>query len=305
MSFDDAITRIADKSRPAVSTFTARPFLKWVGGKRSILPELQRRMPEGYETYNEPFLGGGALYFAEQPKDACLSDINFHLILTFQRVRDDVDGVIRALKVHASRHSPEYYGRARARLFKEKDNTKLAALFIYLNKTCFNGLYRVNKQGEFNVPIGDYKNPPILDEENLRACSEVLQGAEIEQKPFSQITPHKGDFFYLDPPYHNTYEGYAAQGFGDSEHDKLAEFCRGIDRKGGYFMLSNSDTPFVRKLYKGYNIEHVSAARSVSCKAHQRGREQELLIRNYAGWQSMNSLAISTGSAEAAPNAPN
>ncbi len=281
VSFGEALEIIADQNRPQERTIAARPFLKWVGGKRSILPELQRRMPDEYETYNEPFLGGGALYFAEQPKEAYLSDINFHLVLTFKQVRDDVDGVIRALKAHASRHSAEYYGRARKRLFKEKDNTKLAALFIYLNKTCFNGLYRVNRAGEFNVPIGSYKNPTILDEENLRACSKVLQGADIEQKPFSQIVPRKGDFFYLDPPYHDTYEGYAAQGFGDSEHEKLAAFCREIDRKGGFFMLSNSDTPVVRKLYKGYTVEHVSAARSVSCKAHQRGREQELLIRNY------------------------
>lgn len=283
MSFGEAISRIADENRPTETTFTARPFLKWVGGKRSILPELLKRLPEEYETYNEPFLGGGALYFAEQPKDAYLSDINFHLILTFQKVRDDVDGVIRALKVHARLHSPEYYTRARARLFKEKDTTKLAALFIYLNKTCFNGLYRVNRTGQFNVPIGDYKNPPILDEDNLRACSKLLQGADIRQQPFSQITPHKGDFFYLDPPYHETYEGYSAHGFGDEEHKKLAEFCKQIDAKGGYFMLSNSDTPFVRSLYKGYTIEDVSAARSVSCKSHQRGRENELLIRNYRG----------------------
>lgn len=281
MSFGDAIARLADQNKPTLKAVLARPFLKWVGGKRSILPELQKRMPAEYEGYYEPFMGGGALYFAEQPKDAYLSDINFHLVLTFQRVRDDVDGVIRNLKVHASRHSPEYYTRARTRLFKEKDTTKLAALFIYINKTCFNGLYRVNKSGQFNVPIGDYKNPPILDEDNLRACSALLQTADIEQKPFSQIVPTKGDFFYLDPPYHETYEGYSAHGFGDSEHEKLAAFCKQIDEKGGYFMLSNSDTPFVRKLYKGYTIEHVSASRSVSCKSNQRGREDELLIRNY------------------------
>lgn len=282
MSFDEAISTLADQNRPTERTFTARPFLKWVGGKRSILDELLKRMPDEYETYNEPFLGGGALYFSVQPKEAYLSDINFHLILTFRAVRDDLDNLIRALKVHASRHSPEYYSRARTRLFKEKDTTKLAALFIYINKTCFNGLYRVNKSGEFNVPIGDYKNPPILDEENLRAASKVLQGANIEQKPFTQINPHKGDFFYLDPPYHETYEGYSAHGFGDAEHTALAAFCRKVDEKGGFFMLSNSDTPFVRKLYNGYTIETVSASRSVSCKANQRGKENELLIRNYA-----------------------
>ncbi len=280
-TFGEVMTAIIEQGQPLVHALTARPFLKWVGGKRSILPELLARMPSEYDTYNEPFLGGGALFFSVKPKDAVLSDINFHLVLTFQRVRDDVDGVIRNLKVHASRHSPEYYTRARERLFKEKDSTKLAALFIYLNKTCFNGLYRVNRSGQFNVPIGDYKNPPILDEPNLRACSAALQGVEIEQKPFTQIVPLKGDFYYLDPPYHETYEGYASQGFGDAEHTALAEFCHKVHQKGGYFMLSNSDTPFVRKLYAGYTIEHVSAARSVSCKANTRGREDELLIRNY------------------------
>lgn len=280
-TFGDVIAAIVEQGQPLVQMLTARPFLKWVGGKRSILPELLARMPETYDTYNEPFLGGGALFFSVKPQEASLSDINFHLILTFQRVRDDLDGVIRALKIHASRHSPEYYTRARERLFKEKDSTKLAALFIYLNKTCFNGLYRVNRSGQFNVPIGDYKNPPILDEPNLRACSAALQGVEIEQKPFTQIVPLKGDFYYLDPPYHETYEGYSAHGFGDAEHTALAAFCKKINEKGGYFMLSNSDTPFVRKLYAGYTVEHVSAARSVSCKANTRGRENELLIRNY------------------------
>ncbi len=279
-TFDEVLGSVANEQKPEVQT-AARPFLKWVGGKRSILSELLERIPKQYGRYYEPFLGGGALFFAAQPKEAYLSDINFHLVLTFQRVRDDVDGVIRNLKIHAAKHSPEYYKKSREHLFKEKDTTKLAALFIYLNKTCFNGLYRVNKAGEFNVPIGSYKNPPILDEENLRACSALLQTADIEQKPFSQMVPTKGDFFYLDPPYHETYEGYSAHGFGDSEHEKLAEFCKEIDRKGGYFMLSNSDTDFVKMLYKKYNKENVSASRMVSCKKDQRGKQNELIIRNY------------------------
>lgn len=280
-SFGEVLEAIANENKPTERSIVARPFLKWVGGKRSILPILLARMPDEYDTYHEPFLGGGALYFATQPKDAVLSDINLHLVVTFTQVRDDVDGVIRALKTHASRHSKEYYDNARKRFMKEKEPTKIAALFIYLNKTCFNGLYRVNKAGGFNVPMGDYKNPPILDEPNLRACSKLLQGADILQQGFSHTKVHKGDFYYLDPPYHETYEGYASGGFGDAEHEKLAEFCKKIDQKGGYFMLSNSDTPFVRKLYKGYNIEDVSASRSVSCKSHQRGKENELLIRNY------------------------
>jgi DNA adenine methylase len=139
----------------------------------------------------------------------------------------------------------------------------------------------VNKAGEFNVPMGNYKNPNIVDDETLRTDSIVLQGVKIEQKQFSQVSIKKNAFYYLDPPYHNTYAGYDGSGFGDAEHEKLADFCCKIDKAGGYFMLSNSDTDFVRTLYKGYHIEQIQASRSVSCKAHQRGKEYELLIRNY------------------------
>lgn len=281
VSFDDALTAIANENKPKMINISARPFLKWVGGKRSVLPDLLARIPESYDAYHEPFMGGGALYFALQPKEAYLSDINFHLVLTFKAVRDDVDGLIKQLKVHTRLHNKEYYLKARTKLFIEKDTTKLAALFIYLNKTCFNGLYRVNSKGGFNVPMGDYKNPAILDEENLRNASQVLKKADIEQHGFEHTKIYKNDFYYIDPPYHETYEGYSSAGFGDKEHEKLALFCRKIDEKGGYFMVSNSDTPFVRKLYKGYNIEIISASRMVSCKAHQRGKENELIIRNY------------------------
>lgn len=282
MDFDQALTAIASENRPETRIVSARPFLKWVGGKRSILPELLKRMPENYDAYHEPFMGGGALFFAVNPKEAYLSDVNFHLVLTFKAVRDDVEVLIRQLKIHERLHNKEYYLKARYKLFKEKDTTKLAALFIYLNKTCFNGLYRVNKGGGFNVPMGDYKNPPILDEENLRSASKVLKNVDIEQHGFDHTKIIKNDFYYIDPPYHETYSGYDGSGFGDKEHVKLADFCKKIDEKGAFFMLSNSDTPFVRELYKSYTIETVSASRMVSCKAHQRGKENELIIRNYS-----------------------
>jgi len=280
-SFDEVLNAIANENKPAVKTTTARPFLKWVGGKRSILPELIKRLPKEYNAYCEPFLGGGALYFALKPDRAYLSDINFHLILTFQAVKDDPKLLIHYLKIHERNHNKEYYYKARVRLFKERDKVRIAGLFIYLNKTCFNGLYRVNSQGGFNVPMGDYKNPLIVDEKNLMEVSRVLQTADIKQQDFLQIKPQRNDFYYLDPPYHETYDGYNGKGFGDNEHIKLSEFCKVIDKKGGYFMLSNSDTELVRSLYKGYNIEKVLASRSVSCKAHQRGKENELIIRNY------------------------
>ena len=255
--------------------------MKWVGGKRSILDELQKRLPPQYNFYREPFIGGGALFFAVQPTKAALSDINFHLMLTYKAVQGDVENLIAALKVHQSRHDAEYFARARKRLSKEHDTTAVAALLIYLNKTCFNGLYRVNRAGEFNVPMGSYKDPALFEEDLLRNDSKILQGVELEQRHFSQVDIGREDFFYLDPPYHKTYDGYNGSGFGDDEHQKLAALCREIDESKAFFMLSNSDTPFVRSLYKGFTIEIVSASRSVSCKAHQRGKENELIIRNY------------------------
>jgi len=169
----------------------------------------------------------------------------------------------------------------RQRLTLEKKAASIAAIFIYLNKTCFNGLYRVNKAGEFNVPMGDYKKPAILDEENLLNCSKALQHTEIYQHDFTQSKLQKGAFYYLDPPYHKTYNQYSGSGFGDAKHKELACFCHEIDKKGGFFMLSNNDTLLIRMLYKRYHIENVSASRSVSCKAEQRRRESELIIRNY------------------------
>lgn len=280
-SFNDVLGVVADESRSENQTIGARPFLKWVGGKRSILPELKARMPETYGTYREPFVGGGALFFAVQPVRAYLSDINFHLVLTYRAVRDDVDRLISNLSNNAKNHSADYFRRARKRLCSEKDTTKVAALLIYLNKTCFNGLYRVNKSGQFNVPIGSYKDPGIFEEEVLRNDSNLLKGVELFQHPFFQTPVVREDFYYLDPPYHKTYSQYDGSGFGDDEHTKLADFCRELDAAGAYFMLSNSDTPFVRGLYTGFQIDQVAASRSVSCKGDQRGKETELIIRNY------------------------
>jgi DNA adenine methylase len=281
VGFDEVLTAIAEEQRPDHTFIATKPFIKWVGGKRSILPELLRRMPKHYKAYHEPFMGGGALYFSVQPDTAYLADINFPLVITYNAVKNDVDTLIRKLKLHEKNHDKDYYLKMREKIATEKDPTTLASIFIYLNKTCYNGLYRVNKSGKFNVPMGNYKTPNILDEANLRNCSQLLQNAVIEQHTFSQDKIVKDDFYYLDPPYHETYDSYSNGGFGDEAHSKLAEYCKKIDQKGGFFMLSNSDTPFVRKLYKGYNIEKVSASRFVSCKAHQRGKEDELLIRNY------------------------
>lgn len=277
------ITSFCNENMP-IKTFTAHPFIQWVGGKRSILKELLERISKNYTSYHEPFLGGGALFFSINSEKAYLSDINFYLIITYRAVRDNVDQLINNLKSHKQKHCLEYFQKARIQLSKEQDLIKVASFFIYINKTCYNGLYRVNKSGLFNVPIGRQgkcTNPPILDEDNLRACSKFLQNIDIFQHSFTHIKPEKEHFYYLDPPYHETYSGYDRSGFGDDEHAKLAKFCRDIDAIGGYFMLSNSDTKFVRKLYDGYNIEIISASRSISCKANERNKQNELIIKNY------------------------
>jgi len=280
-SLNLALQNIADENKPDIQSIFAKPFVKWVGGKRSVLPQLLERMPKKYLSYNEPFVGGGALFFAVQPLKAYISDINFPLILAYQAVRDDVDRLIVNLKVHERLHNKTYFQTARERLSKEKDPIKIAALFIYLNKTCFNGLYRVNRAGFFNVPMGDYKDPALFDEDILRKDSELLKGVTIKQHEFFQLPIVKENFYYLDPPYHKTYDGYNGNGFDDNEHKKLASFCKEIDESKAFFMLSNSDTSFVRSLYSTFHIETIEASRSVSCKAHQRGKESEVIVRNY------------------------
>jgi DNA adenine methylase len=275
------LAAITEDAKPQSTQVTAKPFVKWVGGKRSILPELESRIPNDYTTYREHFLGGGALFFSHQPKKAQLSDINFHLICTYKVVQEDVDSLMKQLDLHQKAHTKDYFLQARKQLSAEKNQTKIAGLFIYLNKTCFNGLYRVNKSGEFNVPMGDYKECVLYDEANLRSASVALKCAKISTLPYSQNDPQEGDFFYLDPPYHRTFDQYSDSGFSDEEHRRLASMCKKINSKGARFLLSNSDTPFVRELYKDFHVENVNASRSVSCKSSQRGRENELLIRNY------------------------
>jgi DNA adenine methylase len=268
-------------------TATAKPFVKWAGGKRSILPILLDRIPPQFTSYHEPFLGGGALFFMLQPPKAFLSDINLYLIIAYRAIQNHIEEVIAALADHKRKHTPQHYQEARKVLRKEQDPAKLAALFIYLNKTCYNGLYRVNQKGLFNVPIGKYEEPAILDESNLRACSSSLKTTDIFQSSFAQSTVsipghNEGRFYYLDPPYHETYSGYSESRFGEEGHRELASFCREIHKKGDYFMLSNSDTSLVRELYKGYTIETIQATRSISCQSQGRQQKNELIIRNYS-----------------------
>jgi DNA adenine methylase len=259
----------------------AKPFIKWAGGKRSILSTLQSQIPEQYDSYYEVFLGGGALFFSLNPNISYLADYNSRLINAYTSIRDNLDIIIMLLKVHNFHHSKEYYLDCR-RLFNiETDPDIIAALFIYLNKTCFNGLYRVNKSNGFNVPMGNYSNPNILDTENLIKVSKALKGTTIVNQSFHNTPITKNSFYYLDPPYHGTFDAYSKEGFNDTHHIELSQLCKKIHNEGSYFMLSNSNTPFVRELYSDYNIKDVKSIRTISCNVKSRGKENECLITNY------------------------
>ena len=193
----------------------AYPFLKWAGGKRALAPEIVKILPEQFNEYWEPFCGGGAVFFAldSRIQQAYLSDVNVELMLTYAMIRKNVEGVINQLEHHAKKHGGDYYKKIRKEGHNYRSPVKIAARFIYLNKTCYNGLYRVNKSGQFNVPMGSYKNPTICDKNNLLAAAEVLQKAVLRTHTFEKITPSKDDFVYCDPPYDETYQGYTEKGF--------------------------------------------------------------------------------------------
>lgn len=220
-----------------------KPFLKWAGGKRSLAKLIGQRLPEGCGDYFEPFLGGGAVFFHLRPPYAHLSDINTKLINVYLTLRDCVDAVIDTLACYKEQHSQEFYYKIR-KAFNSggNDSISLAADFIYLNKTGFNGLYRENKNGMFNVPFGKYKNPKIFDEANLRSVSHALKHVDIQCRSFTETPILEDAFYYLDPPYHDTYTAYTKDKFTEEDQMTLAEFCKDIDWGGGYFMLSKART---------------------------------------------------------------
>ena len=266
------------------------PIVKWVGGKRQLMFELLKNMPENYNRYFEPFIGGGALFFELQPDNAYISDMNEELINLYQVVRDNVDELITDLQKHDI--SKEYFMEIRnidrTEEYKSWSNVKKASRFIYLNRTCFNGMYRVNSKGEFNVPFGHYKNPKILDENNLINCSNLLQRTEIKHADFSEILKKvkKGDFVYFDPPYvplseTSSFTSYTKDGFDIDMQFKLRDVCDELDSMGVKFLLSNSDTKLVNELYENYNIKKVFASRQINANADGRGKITEVLVRNY------------------------
>jgi DNA adenine methylase len=270
-----------------------RPFLKWVGGKGQLLPELVKRveMAGDFGRYHEPFLGGGALFFelyrtGKLAKKAYLSDNNPRLIEAYIGVRDHVDEVIAILQRHKRRHSEEHFYEVRAKTPKSLEER--AARVIYLNKTCYNGLYRENSKGLFNAPFGRYKNPVICDEDNLRAVSNALKKAKLESRHFQTVADvaEPGDLVYFDPPYHpvsktSSFEGYHQGAFGADSQRLLAEVFAKLAAKRVNVLLSNSMTDLIRDLYKTFHIDTVQAARAVNSRADKRGKIAEALVRSF------------------------
>ncbi len=267
-----------------------RPFLKWVGGKRALLPVLRAHSPASFHRYHEPFVGGGAMFFhlahkRKLPKGAVLSDNNERLIRAYRGVRDAVEDVIALL--HDYPHEKNFYLKMRERPIDKHSDAEVAAWLVYVNRTGFNGLYRVNQKNQFNVPFGDYANPRICDADNLRACARALHGVELRVEPFDLIAERaqKGDFVYFDPPYvplstTSSFTSYTSSGFGHHHQQKLADVARSLKAGGVHVLISNSSAPLVRTLYReGFITVEVQAARSVNSRGDGRGKIVELLMR--------------------------
>ena len=278
---------------PAQPPTTARPFVKWAGGKRRLLDELLDGAPAGFRRYHEPFVGGGALFFALAGRVvrpgawASLSDVNLRLVRTWRAVQNDVERLIVRLQDYAEAHDEEQFYAVRAiDVDAFDDDADVAAWFIYLNKTAYNGLYRVNRKGGFNVPLGRYADPQICDPEGLRAASAALAGAHIEHAPYTSVLDRAlpGDFVYFDPPYVPVsdtadFTSYTADGFTMRDQAELRDVAAALKDRGVHVLLSNSDTEQVRALYHDrFAQKMVLCGRAINSRAANRGRVSELLI---------------------------
>ncbi|MBN1311976.1 MAG: DNA adenine methylase [Anaerolineae bacterium] len=275
---------------------SAKPFLKWAGGKQQLLTQFELFFPPTIGRYFEPFVGGGAVFFhlvssRRLPGPVFLFDKNEELINAYRVVRDRVDELIEALAVHKVSHSKEHYYQTRSLDRQDgrlNDRVVRAARTLYLNKTCYNGLYRVNSKGQFNVPMGSYRNPQILNENVLRDASAALQGADIQVRDFREVIDlaQADDFFYFDPPYDPlsktaSFTGYTANDFGEQDQRDLAGIFKQLTEKGCRCMLSNSSTDFVCDLYAGFRLEKVQARRAVNSDKNGRGDIEEVVVLNY------------------------
>lgn len=287
------LVQLKKRRPPGRDLEVPRPWIKFAGGKSRLLPELCKRIPKDFCRYHEPFVGGGALFWHLQREGllkhgAVLSDANERLIRAYRGIRDDVGSVIELLQSYVALHKLQ--GRAffdRMREAPPESDALTAAWLVYLNKTCFNGLYRVNQRGEFNVPFGDYKDQKILDEENLRACSRVLQGVEIRSGDFGAETGvEPGDLVYFDSPYVPVsktalFTGYTADGFTGEDQERLAERARRFKETGVHVLLTNSDAPLVRDLYPEpfWKVERVEVrGDALNTDGAKRGKVGELII---------------------------
>lgn len=280
-----------------VSSPDCRPFLKWAGGKSKLIEQYIPYFPKSFTNYYEPFLGGGAVffYFCTVRPDAnkFISDINPELINTYYCIKNNVEPLIELLKSHQLQHSQDYYYQMRSSASAlalshcEGSDIERAARFIYLNKTCFNGLYRENSQGSFNVPMGKYKNPTICNADLLRTVSIALQSVAVSLKQYSEINAqNEQDFVYFDPPYYplsstSNFTTYSRYVFKENEQVKLRDTFVELANRGVKVMLSNSDCGFVRELYADFNIYEILASRAINSKAKNRGRITELIITSY------------------------
>lgn len=270
-------------------------FVKWAGGKTQLLQQYSHLFAKQINRYFEPMAGSGAVFFYIQkkykPSYTMISDTNKNLINLYIQIRDNTEQLIPVLKDYKTKHMKnpkEFYYKMRGKFNETKDPFVKSTLLLYLNKTCFNGLYRVNSKGEFNVPMGSYKNPAIVQEANLKTASKLLHGVEIKKMNFEKILGYtqENDFIYFDPPYQpisktSNFTSYQKTDFSDKHQKKLANVFKKLDEKNCKVMLSNSEHPLIIDLYKDYDIKIVKAKRMISCNGKGRGPINELVIRNY------------------------
>jgi DNA adenine methylase len=268
------------------------PFLKWVGGKRQIMSEIEQHLPTGIKVYIEPFIGGGAVLFQLQPETAIINDFNSELVNVYRVIKDDLEHLI--VDLHQHKNESDYFyeirGLDRTKAFEQLSRVARASRIIYLNKTCYNGLYRVNNSGQFNSPFGKYKNPNIINEPTLRAVNSYLNSnnIQIQNTDYETILNQsdKDSFVYLDPPYHPVsgsanFTGYIQGGWNESDQIRLKVACDRLTKQGIKFIQSNSCVDFIQDLYSDYQIHTIEASRAINSDAQKRGKVAEVLIKNY------------------------
>ena len=272
-----------------------KPFVKWAGGKRQVMPEIKKYIPKEYDVYYEPFVGGGAVFFELAPKKAVLNDYNKELMNVFECIKDEVkfEKMCNELNHHEANHSEKYYYELRNKdrdksSFNKIADYKRAARTISLNKACFNGLYRVNSKNEFNVPFGKKSKINTYEGQNLGIVHCILNFNEIEllscDYEDAVKKAKKGDFVYLDPPYDSdttTFNDYTENGFGKDEQKRLSDVFKKLDKKGCYVMLSNHNTKLINELYNEFNIHVIKAQRNINANGKKRGKIEEVIITNY------------------------